>query len=98
MSYKIAKNKILQALKEGSYQHEVRRGIDTKNLLAIGQVTALEVSQLIASSDGTMHQETPHHTIKDLMVHVIKVRNWYIKFYFLEPDAWFISVHRQNRG
>jgi hypothetical protein len=78
--YKIANKKILQALKEGFYQHDVRRDIDIKNLLAIGQITAFEVSQLIALSDGTMHQETPLHTIKDLMVHVIRVKGWYIKY------------------
>jgi hypothetical protein len=27
-------------------------------------------------------------------VHVLKRDGWYIKFFFIEPDTWFISVHQ----
>ena len=94
MAYRTAKRSILKALREGNFQHESRGDIDVKNLLAMGKVSAKEVAQLIADSDGTMHVQSPHHTVKEVMVHIIKVNGWYIKFYFLEPDAWFISVHK----
>lgn len=94
VGYKSAKKEILRALKNGNYQHESRGDINVKNLLAMGKVTAREVADWIASSDGSMHTESQHHVVNDITVHVIKVKNWYIKFYFLEPDAWFISVHK----
>lgn len=94
MGYRTAKRNILKALKEGNFQHESRGDIDVKNLLAMGKVSAKEVAALIAASDRTMHVQSPHHIVKEVVVHVIKVNGWYIKFYFLEPDAWFISVHK----
>ena len=94
MGYRSAKKEILISLRDGTYQHESRGDIDVKNLLAMGKVTANEVAELIAGSNGSMHSESPHHVVKDVVVHVIIVKNWYIKFYFLEPDAWFISVHK----
>jgi hypothetical protein len=56
--YKQAKRDILNALDRGNYQHESRGDIDVKNLLATGKVTAREVADLIAASDGTMHTES----------------------------------------
>jgi len=94
VGYRTAKRNILKALKEGNFQHESRGDIDVKNLLAMGKVSAKEVAALIAASDGTMHVQSPHHIVKEVVVHIIKVNGWYIKFYFLEPDAWFISVHK----
>lgn len=94
MGYRSAKKEILRALRNGNYQHESRGDIDVKNLLALGKVSAIEVATLIASSDGSMHTESPHHVVKEITVHVIKVKNWYIKFYFVDPDVWFISVHK----
>ncbi|WP_394673413.1 hypothetical protein [Limnobacter sp.] len=94
MGYTFAKKEILSALKSGNYQHESRGDIDVKNLLAMGKVTADQVAALVASSNGSMHSESPHHVLKSVSVHVITVKDWYIKFYFLEPDAWFISVHK----
>jgi len=94
VGYRTAKRNILKALKEGNFQHESRGDIDVKNLLAMGKVSAKEVAALIAASDGAMHVQSPHHIVKEVVVHIIKVNGWYIKFYFLEPDAWFISVHK----
>lgn len=94
MGYKQAKRDILSALDKGNYQHESRGDIDVKNLLATGKVTAREVADLIAASDGTMHTESAHHLVKEIIVHIIVVKTWYIKFYFSEPGAWFISVHK----
>jgi hypothetical protein len=46
---------------------------------------------------GTDYQCSPHHLVADLDVHIIKtahrVINWYIKWYFVEPNCVFISVH-----
>ena len=40
------------------------------------------------------HTETPHHTIATATIHVLKRDGWYIKFYFIERDTIFISVHQ----
>jgi len=26
--------------------------------------------------------------------HVLRRHGWYIKFYFIEPETWFLSVHQ----
>lgn len=94
MGYKDAKAKVLRALKTGAYDHEPRNGIDVKNLLAMGEISAEEVMKLIARSSGTEHTESPHHVLKTVPVHCIITKGWYIKFYFLDPNTWFISVHQ----
>jgi hypothetical protein len=30
------------------------------------------------------------------MVHVLKRDGWYVKFFFVDPQTIFISVHRQE--
>jgi hypothetical protein len=89
---------ILKFLKEDNFQHEIRTDIDVKNLLATGKVSKDEVIRLIKSSNGTCHSKSPHHVTSSFIVHVIKNKGWYIKFYFLEINAnenisVFISVH-----
>jgi len=37
---------------------------------------------------------SPHHDDCSVVVHVVKKDDWYIKFYFLDPDTIFISVHQ----
>jgi hypothetical protein len=93
VGFKEAKRRVLHALASGSYQHEARREIDVKNKLATGEVTPLEVAAVIRRSGGRDHSMSPHHRLRTVTVHVIAREGWYIKFYFLEPDTWFISVH-----
>lgn len=93
--FKTAKQKVIAALRNGTYQHEVSRaGIATKNLLLTGQVTAGDICDLIERSRGQDHSSSPHHNDRSILVHVIRREGWYVKFYFLDPDTIFISVHR----
>lgn len=94
LGYHIVKHKILNALDAGNYQHVQRDSIDEKNLLAIGEITVGELKKVIISSNGTGYSSSPHHQDMSIEVHVIKKDPWYIKFYFIEPGAWFISVHK----
>jgi hypothetical protein len=91
------KRQVIQCLIEGSVLHEARNKIDIKNLLEVGTVTIEEVTQIIKKARGTEYAATPHHMDPSIDVHVIKTRyaseQWYIKWYFIEPDAVFISVH-----
>ena len=94
MGFKDAKAKILSALANGTYQHEARGNIDEKNKLAVGEVTADEVREIIKKCRGGDHTHSPHHMDSSLTVHVLRKSGWYIKFYFIDPDALFISVHK----
>jgi hypothetical protein len=92
--FKIAKRKVIAALESGTYQHESEReSVDTKNLLLMGGVTPANIIEVIQKSRGQDHSCTAHHQIVSVWVHVIRRDGWYIKFYFLEPDTIFISVH-----
>jgi hypothetical protein len=78
--------------------HETDRlgGIDDKNFLATGDITLVEVIELINKTKGHEFSESEHHHIKGVMIYEFKSNGgqWYIKCYLIEPDVWFISVHR----
>ncbi len=97
MGFKEARRKVLKALADGSYQNAARKSIDVKNELATGAVTSMEVAAIIRRSNGRDHSMSPHHRAQSVTVHVIVREGWYIKFYFIDPDTWFISVHSQGK-
>jgi len=92
------KHQIIQCLVEGNVLHEARNDIDIKNLLEVGVISIEEVTEILKRSRGNEYESSPHHLDKSIHVHVIKTRHkseqWYIKWYFIEPDAVFISVHQ----
>jgi len=94
MGYSYARRKVLQALSLRAFSHEVRHGIDAKNLLHRGDITPEEVISLIKASSGADHSSSMHHSVQGIEVHVIRCKKWYIKFYFVDPDTVFISVHQ----
>jgi hypothetical protein len=67
-------------------------------------VTSDEVVRLLIACNGTQHKSSAHHQHPSIDVHVFRPEaslrdggpkeRWYIKLYFIEPDAWFISVHK----
>lgn len=97
MYFYTVKQTILQCLAEGNVLHEQRNNIDVKNLLATGQVSTSEISCLVARSKGTEYECKPHHILREIDVHILKTRyrnhECYIKWYFVEPNCVFISVH-----
>ena len=84
---------VIAALSSGKYLSEEREDIDEKNLLAVGEVTAETLVAALKRCSGRDHACSAHHRLVNVRVHVIRAGGWYIKFYFLEPDTWFISVH-----
>lgn len=92
MGFKEVRMKVIEDLVTGNWAYEARADIDEKNLLAIGKVTPADVIALVTGCRGNEYSSSPHHQDASLMVHVFKVRGWYVKFYFL-PDTMFISVH-----
>jgi hypothetical protein len=95
VGFNIAKRKVIDALNNGTYQHETSRSsIATKNLLAMGSVSSRDLCDVIKRSRGQDHSSSPHHLDRSVQVHVIKREGWYVKFYFVDPNTVFISVHK----
>ncbi|EKT4450243.1 hypothetical protein NPS49_16395 [Pseudomonas putida] len=92
--FREAQRAVIAALESGEYQHVSRGDIDIKNLLATGEVSAREVVEVVRSCRGIHHASSPHHAVAAVEVHVLKRDGWYIKFFFIEPYTWFISVHQ----
>ena len=99
MGLKEVRARAINCLDNGQVQHETERSgeIDKKNLLVTAQVSLDDVKELISCTKGTQHEVSPHHADRLIEVHTLKPTKkgmkWYIKFYFLEPDIIFISVH-----
>jgi hypothetical protein len=88
----------IEALKDGRVHHEARNDANVKNLLLTGVVSPEDVIGLLKACRGDQYKPDPHHQLTDVDVHVFKPMvgkvRWYVKLYFLEPDVWFISVHK----
>lgn len=97
MNFKEAKQKVIESLVKGDFSHEVRNNIDVKNLLSTGDVSKDEVAEIIGRSRGNQYSSSPHHYDDSVPVHVLVThksgKDWYIKWYFKNPDSVFISVH-----
>ncbi|KQN68118.1 hypothetical protein [Rahnella sp. R3(2024)] len=97
MSFKEIKGKVIACLKNGQVRFAVRREIHLKNLLSTGEVTSQELERVIGLATGQHYQSRRHHLDSSLDVHIITLWyagvNWYIKWYFAEPNSVFISVH-----
>jgi hypothetical protein len=92
--FKTVKSDVVNCLREGRFQHEFRGSIDTKNVLSTGEISVDDVIKLILKTKGFEYECRPHHMVSGVDVHILKPDNWYIKFYFVEPDVMFISVHK----
>ena len=97
MGFKDSKQKAIECLNNGLVSHELRNDINTKNLLAIGQVSLEQVIVILKQSRGGSYSSSPHHYDASVDVHIVKTHyfgnNWYIKWYFIETNCIFISVH-----
>lgn len=97
MGFKDAKRQLLECLTSGNILHEQRNDIDIKNLLATGQISVGDVSDIMGRVRGNCYESSPHHVVSDIEVHIVKTVyqgvHWYIKWYFVEPNSVFISVH-----
>ena len=98
MGFREAKSKVIKCLEQGNVNHDQDRGnINIKNLLATGTVSIDDVKSIILRARGGDYSCRQHHFNTKIPVHIIKTVNsgksWYVKWYFLEPDAVFMSVH-----
>lgn len=98
MGFRKAKNQVIECLNKGSIQHEMDRcDIDVKNLLATGEISAEHVANIIGRARGNDYECSPHHFNQSIEVHILTTNHdgitWYIKWYYIEPNVVFISVH-----
>lgn len=97
MSFREIKGKVIECLKNGQVRFAARRAICLKNLLSTRDVSAQELERVISLAAGKHYQRRTHHLDSSIDVHIISLWysgvNWYIKWYFAEPNSVFISVH-----
>lgn len=100
MGFKEIKRKVIHCVLNGLYDHQVRNNIDVKNLFQCGIVDQNMLAMLLHSTRGNQYSVSPHHQAPSIDVHIFKPVfgrvEWYIKCYFVEPDAVFISVHQDG--
>jgi len=94
MAFNEIKSKAIDCIKSGRVRHTVRD--ISKNMFASGEITPDEMVKIIGSCRGDCHTAGKHHFL-DTEVHILKPKGkydgLYIKFFFVEPDIMFISVH-----
>ena len=95
-SFKLIKSQIIASLRAGSYQHEARKDISIKNLLQSGDVSAAYVEELLKNCTNDHLTTSRHHQDSNIDVHIILKSGWYVKFYFIDPETIFISVHQER--
>jgi hypothetical protein len=101
--FREARSTVINALRRGSFRHELRSL--EKNILRAGDISPIDVVDLLLLCRGDQYRATPHHQLPcDVSIFKPTHRGvlWYIKVYFLsdliplaegEPDTMFISVH-----
>ena len=103
MGFSEAKRAVVAALRRGNFEHDAREALAEKNLLAVGDVDASDVAELVLKTRSEDYGESPHHWDQSVVVHTfmptVRKERWYIKGYFVGTDgddrkAMFISVHR----
>jgi hypothetical protein len=89
---------LIYCLKNGLYDHEFREDMETRNCLFNGTVSVAEVIDMVLACSGGDLESSPLHGNSKVVAHVLKPKGlysgWYIKFYYVDPNTIFISVHK----
>lgn len=96
MSSQAAKRKLLEAMRAGRVAHESRGAQEEKNKLAVGDLSLQDATAMMGAARGP-GEYRPHEMVPGLMVWIVRPEisgvRWYVKFYFVEDEAIFISFH-----
>lgn len=101
--FKEARGKLIQALRDGTYQHYPRTD-EEANQLMLGNVSDEQVVNMLRVCRGSQYNEEPWHDDDSLNVHIFKPEigsdtsrvQWYIKAVIKDPDTIIISVHKSR--
>jgi hypothetical protein len=100
LGFKDIKARAIRKIQEGDIYHVPREY--EKNEYAQGLLTDDQVIEMIKICRGNCYEAKPHHFVPNMDVHILKPQGkycgYYVKFYFLEPDICFISVHKTAGG
>ena len=98
MGFKEIRQQAIEKISSGRVYH-VSREYD-KNEYAQGRLTDGDVISMLKCCRGDRYESSPHHSLSGIEVHIFKpggkYDGYYIKLYFVEPDIWFISVHKSD--
>jgi hypothetical protein len=98
MGFKDVKRRVISDLISQNFLHEPRGdAASEKNKLQTGEVTVDFVAGLLKRCRETHCSSSPHHGDNKVVVYVVIVNGWYIKFYFVDPSTMFISVHEEGQ-
>lgn len=88
---------LIDAIQNDHIRFEDRTDMQEKNLLYAGAVDEEFVVRLIRRCRGWEYSTSRHHARPDTWCHVLTPEfggeRWYIKAFFLDGRAVFISVH-----
>jgi len=94
MGFNEIKQKVIKCIQMNLVQHETRT--NSKNLYASGELSDEDVIDILKSCRGDCYEKQRHHFL-DVDIHIMKPKGrydgLYVKFYLIEPDVWFVSVH-----
>jgi hypothetical protein len=97
MGFKDVQALLIEALKSGSIDHEIRPDIQEKNLLYTGEVDQEFVIRALRRCAGWEYSTSKHHFL-DTCCHTftpqLEGERWCVKAYFRAERVVFISVHR----
>lgn len=97
MRFKEIRTALIYCLKNGLYDHEIRADMQSKNHLFSGNVSAERVIDMALACTGSDYHSSPLHGNSKVVAHILtpkgKFLGWYIKFYYVDPNSIFISVH-----
>ncbi len=97
MGFDEIKKKVVSCVEQGKTQSTLRSDKNEKNLFLTGDKTKEDVVSMLKKTKGTQYSSIPHDTVPNVEVHIFKPllgdEEWYIKFYFIDPNCIFISVH-----
>ena len=96
MGFRTVRHRVIKALRQGTYLHAARGNIEVKNALLTGDISPGALIRIIERCNGTHYESSRHHQIEGIDVHILKRDGWYVKFYFVDPETVFISVHRSR--
>lgn len=107
MGFHEERARLLEALfaarEDGALPSYDPRDLDD-NLLVSGELLLVDLIEIVKRSSGLNYQGAgEHHQKPGVQVHVIKDVKyqgtmWYIKWYFDDPELWFISAHPSREG
>lgn len=94
------KEKAIDCLLHGAIAHFERKKTNVKNDLLTEKVSTEFVITLFEEAKIEQYERRVHYRDPQLVIHVLKPvfegTIWYLKFFIVDPNLIFISVHKSE--